>query len=57
MTLPKIYELWGIQYGEMLLDRSTWICPACGLEHIPGEHNLARCLWQMEQKRYEEREQ
>jgi hypothetical protein len=23
-----------------------WICPSCGLEHVPGEHDLGLCSWQ-----------
>jgi hypothetical protein len=23
-----------------------WICPSCGLNHTPGDHDLALCSWQ-----------
>jgi hypothetical protein len=30
------------------LTSHTWICPSCGLEHSPGDHDLAFCRWQMQ---------
>jgi len=24
----------------------VWVCPACGIEHRPGDHDLERCWWQ-----------
>jgi hypothetical protein len=31
----------------------TWICPSCGLEHSPGDHDLAFCRWQEQWSLYE----
>lgn len=46
---------WGLTLqisGEvvMLGPSYSWICPSCGLEHDPGAHDLARCLWASQQE-------